>query len=334
MVQTEASILCDYLIRECEKGDGLVSNIKLTIQYATANVIHHIIFGYRWDYDNPEWRRLVKRLYDFFAINLIAMPENFIPALKYVPPLNHLISRNQDKTLREVTTAIEEYVSSQIEEHRSSYCEGEIRDFVDLYIKYEQEHKEFYTKENIFQVILDLFRAGSDTTATSISWATLYLVKFPDIQEALREEIDKAIGSRPYVKEDKPKLIKTRAFVNEVHRHVSVAPLAPPHTVDKPTQVEGYTIPPNTLVQPNLYFIHHDDQYWTDPDKFNINRWIGEDGELLKHEGHFMPFSIGKGHAAGRHNNTISKRLKLPYSEYLISIITSLDWIITVICNP
>jgi len=47
MVQTEASILCDYLIRECEKGDGLVSNIKLTIQYATANVIHHIIFGYR-----------------------------------------------------------------------------------------------------------------------------------------------------------------------------------------------------------------------------------------------------------------------------------------------
>lgn len=46
-------------------------------------------------------------------------------------------------------------------------------------------------EENIFQVILDLFRAGSDTTATSISWATLYLVKFPDIQEALREEIDK-----------------------------------------------------------------------------------------------------------------------------------------------
>jgi len=119
-------------------------------------------------------------------------------------------------------------------------------------------------------------------------------------------------------------------YITELFTRLSypvAAPLAPPHTVDKPTQVEGYTIPPNTLVQPNLYFIHHDDQYWTDPDKFNINRWIGEDGELLKHEGHFMPFSIGKGHAAGRHNNTISKRLKLPYSEYLIqyNYFTGLD---------
>jgi len=40
------------------------------------------------------------------------------------------------------------------------------------------------------QVILDLFRGGTDTTAAILSWCILYLMKFPEIQEELQSEID------------------------------------------------------------------------------------------------------------------------------------------------
>ena len=39
------------------------------------------------------------------------------------------------------------YAYKKIEEHRSTYCEGEIRDFIDLYIKYEKENREYYNSK-------------------------------------------------------------------------------------------------------------------------------------------------------------------------------------------
>jgi len=38
-------------------------------------------------------------------------------------------------------------VLEQIEEHKRTYTEGEIRDFVDPFVKNEKENKEFYTGE-------------------------------------------------------------------------------------------------------------------------------------------------------------------------------------------
>ena len=38
--------------------------------------------------------------------------------------------------------------------------------------------------------MLDLFRAGTDTTATTLTWAIMYLVQHPETQSLLREEID------------------------------------------------------------------------------------------------------------------------------------------------
>ena len=36
----------------------------------------------------------------------------------------------------------------------------------------------------------DLFRAGTETTATTLTWAIIYLARNPDIQKQLRTEVD------------------------------------------------------------------------------------------------------------------------------------------------
>ena len=54
---------------------------------------------------------------------------------------------------------LEVYLESQIKEHRTTYLEGEIRDFIDLYLKYETEHKEFYTSAfNELQYAICIYR--------------------------------------------------------------------------------------------------------------------------------------------------------------------------------
>ena len=71
--------------------------------------------------------------------------------------------------------------------------------------------------------------------------------------------------------------------------------MTPPHTVHKPTEVKGHILMPNCVIFASLYAMHHDKDYWGDPFTFRIDRWIDDKGELMKHEGHFYPFSTGEG---------------------------------------
>ncbi|KFV05807.1 Cytochrome P450 2J6, partial [Pterocles gutturalis] len=39
-----------------------------------------------------------------------------------------------------------------------------------------------FDEENLVQSVFDLFLAGSETTATTLRWALLYMLAYPDVQ--------------------------------------------------------------------------------------------------------------------------------------------------------
>ncbi len=41
---------------------------------------------------------------------------------------------------------------------------------------------------------MDLFAAGSETTATTLAWAVLFMILHPDSQRKVQQEIDQVIG--------------------------------------------------------------------------------------------------------------------------------------------
>ncbi|XP_067944231.1 cytochrome P450 2C16-like [Watersipora subatra] len=311
MVQTEASILCQHLESVTSTKGGVISDLKKKMQYATANIIHHVVFGHRYDYDDPEWLRLIQLLYDMFAINPLAFPQNFLPFLDRFPALANYITGNMMNQFLNNNDLLEKYVDRQISEHRESYVDGSVRDFIDLYIKYESQQEQYYTKENLFASMLDLFRAGSDSAATTLTWAVMHLVQHPDIQKQLQDEIDEVVGDQTFDRKQKDKLVKTRAFINELHRYASIAVTTVPHTIVRPAEVGGYTLLPADLIVASLFSIHHDEGYWKNPYTFSIDRWIDEEGNLIKHEGHFYPFSVGKRICPGRQFATIEVMLIL-----------------------
>ncbi len=57
----------------------------------------------------------------------------------------------------------------------------------------------FHGKKGRVQLLgtaMDLFVAGTDTTTTQLEWCVMYLVKYPEVQERMRGEIDAATGGR------------------------------------------------------------------------------------------------------------------------------------------
>ena len=57
--------------------------------------------------------------------------------------------------------------------------------------------------------------------------------------------------------------------------------------------VSGYTLVPGDIIIGSMHNVHHDKDYWKDPHIFCIDRFIDDNGELLKHKGCFHPFGLG-----------------------------------------
>ncbi len=48
--------------------------------------------------------------------------------------------------------------------------------------------------DNILTVLDDFFLAGSETTSTTLRWVLLYMMKYPEIQDKVQQEIDTVVG--------------------------------------------------------------------------------------------------------------------------------------------
>lgn len=75
-------------------------------------------------------------------------------------------------------------------------------DFIDAYLRKIEDSSpdsSFHGqlgRQNLTSSIIDLLIAGTDTTSVTLTWAVLYMIKFPDIQKKVQLEIDQVIGRK------------------------------------------------------------------------------------------------------------------------------------------
>ena len=75
------------------------------------------------------------------------------------------------------------------------------RNFVEKYIEKMASSKQgssFFGevgRENLKHILLDFLVAGSETSSNTLMWIMLFLMKYPDVQEKLVNELSKSFGS-------------------------------------------------------------------------------------------------------------------------------------------
>ena len=212
-----------------------------------------------------------------------------------LPPLRYILPEqtgwNKQKEVIEETSALMRDIVTQ---HKETFDEDNLRDFVDVYLKEMRSSPDAsFTEEQLLVTAMDLFSAGSETTATTLAWAVCFMITHPEIQVRVQAEIDEVLGDRPPSLEDRGELSLTEATIMEIQRLGSIAPMAVPHRALADINIRGYKIPKNTAIFSILYHIMRDPEYWQDPDSFNPDRFIDESGKVIKEE-RFVPFGIGK----------------------------------------
>ncbi|CAO2626760.1 Cytochrome P450 2A3 [Lemmus lemmus] len=263
-----------------------------------SNVISSIVFGDRFDYEDKEFLSLLRMMlgiFQFTSTSTGQLYEMFSSVMKYLPG-------PQQQAFKELK-GLEDFITKKVKQNQSTLDPNSPRDFIDSFLIRMQEEKknpntEFYMKNLVFTTV-NLFFAGTETVSTTLRFGFLLLMKHPDVQAKVQEEIDRVIGKNRQPKyEDRLKMPYTEAVIHEIQRFGDMIPMGISRRVTKDTKFRDFLIPKGTEVFPMLGSVLKDPKFFSNPKDFNPNHFLDDKGQFKKSDA-FVPFSIGKRYCFG-----------------------------------
>ncbi|XP_066271573.1 cytochrome P450 2U1-like [Branchiostoma lanceolatum] len=247
-------------------------------------------FGKRYDYEDETFRELSEAVFTVTEKATAGLVINVFPLLRFVPVVNRAYIG-----VLKANFKVQNEIRKEISRHLEKLDRENPRDFIDFCLLELEQQKcvDGLTEENVVYMAEDLFMAGTETTANTLLWSLLYMTLNPDIQDKVQEELDTVVGECLPTLSHRSQLPYVNACLLEVMRIRSVAPFFF-HATTQDTTVQGFDIPKGTRIMINLYSLHLDPAYWPDPDRFDPERFLDAEGNVLNKPESFLPFSGGR----------------------------------------
>ena len=274
---------------------------------AISNIICSVVLGKRYEYSDEKFKQL---LHDF---DVQISTSSAGGLLHFLPFLANFFPKFKEQSDKNANSLAAHFLDV-INDHIKKFDADNLKDYIDVYLKEmgrdknpipfleslahhikedTQASSSELTDHHLLNSVIHLFVAGSETTVTTLRWCFLYMMAYPDIQSRVQEEIDSAVG-RNRLPRLGDKLPFTEATIMEVQRIASIVPTGVPHVAAEDTTLQGFFIPKDTILLPNLWAVHHDANVWSEPEKFKPERFLDEDGNVHQPEDNYAPFSVGK----------------------------------------
>uniref|UniRef100_A0A8C3VC28 Cytochrome P450 n=1 Tax=Catharus ustulatus TaxID=91951 RepID=A0A8C3VC28_CATUS len=280
------------LIKYFESYHGKPFDTKMILNNAVSNVICSILFGERFEYDDPVFLTLLKLINQ--NTKLLGSP--MVQLYNFYPSLGFLSGAS--KTVLQNISELNAFLQKLFQEHQEELNENDLTGFVDAFlVKQKQESKKPHTafsNGNLMFSTLDLFAAGTETTSTTVRWGLLLMMKYPEIQRKIQEEMNHVIepGELPRL-EDRKKMPYTEAVIHEIQRFANIVPMGVSRSTPSDVNFRGYVIPKGTEIIPLLTSALNDELHWKTPNQFNPSHFLDANGNFVRREA-FIPFSIGR----------------------------------------
>ena len=230
VIQDEVNLFKIFINQRISEPFDFLNKLNLPI----LNALWKVTVGERFEYDNPRLLSIVERLTEAFEI--FGNPSHALlisyPWLAKIIPSFFQMERT-DKVFMDVVDLMQE----NIMKHKETLDPNDPRDFTDMMLieieRTTEESSSLYGQfgiDNLKVTLFDLFLAGSETTSTSLTWAALYMVRYPEVQTRVQEELDRVVGVErlPSMK-DKADLPYTEAVIMEIQRHANIVPMGVQH---------------------------------------------------------------------------------------------------------
>ncbi|PNF32313.1 hypothetical protein B7P43_G16248 [Cryptotermes secundus] len=209
------------------------------------NALWFIISGHRFPINEHQNLRYFTRQ----ALRFVRSIDVTGSAVVQTPWIRHVMPYYCGFTdLMEGTSNILKYIKEAVTEHKATYSEEHMRDFIDVYLKEMSTQKtqeaSFFSEEQLHVVCMDFLIPAIIVTTSILSFSIAFLLNYPAVQTKMQQELDTEVGrDRLPSLDDRARLPYNEAFLREVMRKVSIVPMAVGHRATEDTQLSGYNIP-------------------------------------------------------------------------------------------
>ncbi len=190
---------------------------------------------------------------------------------------------------------LEEFFRSRIAEKRAHPAD----DLFSRLCQAEDEHGRRFSDDDVVNHMIFVMMAAHDTSTITLSSIFHYLARYPEWQDKVRAEA-MALGKPQVAHEDLAGLEVMDRVMKESLRLLSPVHLLPRKTV-KEVEFAGCRIPVGTYVIISPLVVHHLEEWWPNPERFDPDRFSPERSEHKKHPYQFVPFGGGAHMCIGLH---------------------------------
>ncbi|KAK7069547.1 Cytochrome P450 2J2, partial [Halocaridina rubra] len=322
VMRSEFDELHDYF---ASQGNQKIT-VGFTFNRSIINVLWGMMIGKRFSHDDNCLKQLVDKINKMLqAFNPFSLAQN-LPIIKKLFPNLEVYKRLNGHMMD---------LLDFLEDQLTTYCKqldytGDPNSYVGSYLKELKECKE-EGKETLLSMhhlkagLVDLFLAGSETTASTLQWAIYQLVANPEVQKKMQKELDDIVG--PPGMDNHPALSHieslpyTTAVVYEINRLADLFPFGITHELMDDATLGEYHLPKGTDIIYNLSHAMKSPQYWKCPEKFYPEHFLTSEGKAFKPKA-FLPFGYGKRNCLGES----LARLELFF--FLTNLVHQFSWII------
>ncbi|CAH1398022.1 unnamed protein product [Nezara viridula] len=166
--------------------------------------------------------------------------------------------------------------------------------------------------------IFSFLSASNHTTITTISYGLFLLGQHPEVQDKLRDEVDRVLkDNQDITSENINEMVYLDAVLYETMRMYTLLGVLKRICTKKYYVDERLTIPEGMEVFIPAQSLHMDPEYFPEPEKFNPERFLG----LEKLPSIFMPFGRGPRNCIGLRMAEIGFKIAVArlISDYIIS---------------
>ncbi|KAF2967357.1 hypothetical protein GQX73_g6227 [Xylaria multiplex] len=297
IVQKYVDGFMQQLTRLGENGKRAL-NMSETFNWLTFDVIGDLAFGEPFGgIEKGETHFWVKILLDSVLNAQITFLRNKLPLLNFILP--YFLPKGADEKLKK-----HRMLSKEKSQKRLQLGDTGRADFFSHMLK-----RNTMSEKEMMSQTSSLIIAGSETTATSLSGITWFLLKHPDCMAKLQEEVRGTFTSVDDITGDSTvNLPYLHGVIEESLRLFPPVPFSLPR-YSPGAEIDGHYIPEGTVVSVAAMSMPRDPRYWKDGESFRPERWVGDGFNDQKKAS--QPFSTGPRACLGINLAYLEMRLTL-----------------------
>ncbi|KAI5665111.1 hypothetical protein M9H77_24434 [Catharanthus roseus] len=296
-----------------------LANLSEMITSTTNDIVCRSAFGTKFgEGENGEkFRFLFTEFLQVLGTTNLGL---FFPWLKWTDRVTGVDSR-----VEKLAKGLDQFLDNMIQERLEKGLIGSSKDFdfLDILLSLHKDNSEGVSidRDSVKALILDVFSAGTSTSAAVTEWAMAELIKHPNVMKKLQNEVRGILCGRQEITDnDLEKMCYLKAVIKETFRLHLPNPILVPSAAREDTEVMGYHVTAGSVVIINAWVIGRDPALWDKPEEFLPDRFLNSSIDYKGQDFQLIPFGSGRRGCPGAFFAMASNELMLA------NLLNKFDW--------